>query len=427
MNSLKLMFYIIFEFFKYICKYKNYEDFIISILELIANYNIIFIKIFQWIRINNQTLKNSNYITPRIETHLYSYTNNTPYIYDEIDYKSLLDIYIKANEKGDSIVLTSLEPINSGTISLVFKGKINNKEIAIKILRRNIKKQVEDGINFLINIESIIFHLPIVNRYLGTKIFDTNKSHILNQIDFINESENIALFYNKFKNNKFIKTPCIYQNYTISNNNVIIMEYIEGKYLYQLDEEDLDNYYEPFLKFIITSIFYKKILHSDLHQGNVLFYKETLNNKNTNKIGVIDFGMITKLDTNEIDFMYMWLNGIFNNKFKDFLDYLREPNNILDIFHNYKQINECVDYIENLYVNKEIFIHIDNLEFLIEDINYFLIILKKYNCIISPRYNFFILSLIPALSILNKLGPNVIKKNVIKKNLEKMSNNNLLD
>ena len=61
------------------------------------------------------------------------------------------------------------------------------------------------------------------------------------------------------------------------------------------------------------------------------------------------------------------------------------------------------------------------------DIYNFLNILKKYNCIISAKYNFFILSLIPIFSLIIKLGPGIEKKDFLKLQLNKMSNNMLSD
>lgn len=426
MNIIKLIINIIFEIFCYIFKYKNYDDFIISLVRRIAEYNIIFIKIFQWIWINNNKQYN-HYITPKIENELCSYTNNTPFDDDDFDYKSLLNVFLIAEKNSDVFKLDSLEPINSGTISLVFKGKLNNKDIVIKILRKNIKDKIENGINFLIKLENIIYYIPFVNYYVSTKIFEKNKSYIYNQINFINESENLSLFYKKFKNNKIIKIPMPYNHYTMSNNNVILMDYINGKYLNELNVNELDNFFMPFCKFIVSCIFYKKYIHCDLHQGNILFFTEMINDKIIYKVGILDFGMVTKLNINEIDFMYMLFNGVFNNKFKEFIDFIKNSTNLPNIFDYYDKVNDCMETLEKLFNDKKLFYEINKTNVFIDNIYTFLNILKKYNCKLSSRYNFFVLSLIPVFSILIKLGPEIKKRNVIKDYIEKISSNDLLD
>jgi predicted unusual protein kinase regulating ubiquinone biosynthesis (AarF/ABC1/UbiB family) len=423
MNTFKLIIEVLTEIYFYIFKYKDYDNFIISLMKAIGEYNIIFVKIFQWINNNNT----NSMITNSIENEIRSFTNNVPYNEFDIDYKSLLDLYKITNENSDKFELVSLEPINSGSISLVFKGKLNDKDIAIKILRKNIIDKIEKGINLLINFENIIYYIPFFNYYVSTKIFKNNKEHIFNQINFVNESENIMMFYKKFKKNKFVLVPNVYNNYTKLNNNIIIMDYINGKYLYQLDSSELDKFFIPFYKFIVNSIFYKKIFHCDLHQGNVLFFKETYDNELIYKVGIIDFGMITKLNTDEINFIYVWLNGIFNQKFKDLIEYLKNQNNVSNIFDDYEQINDCALLLEKLYEEKKIFYELEKSEVFMGDIYIFLNMLKKFNCKISQRYNFFVLSLIPIFTILLKLGPNIEKRNIIKEILIKIEYNNLED
>lgn len=423
MNTLKLIINIIFEILYYVFKYKNYDEFVISLIRKISDYNIIFVKILQWTWINN----NNYYITKKIENEINLFTNNTPFNELDIDYKKLLNLYKIAEENSDTLLIYDIEPIKSGSISLVFRGKLNNKNIVIKILRKNIKEKIDKGINLLITLENFFYYIPIINKYFSTKIFSNNKQCILNQINFINETENLMMFYKKFKTNKFISIPFVYEKYTKLNNNVILMDYIDGKYLSDLDHNELDHFFTPFNKFVVNSIFHKKIFHCDLHQGNILFFKETVKNEIIYKVGIIDFGMIIKLNVNDIDFIYIWLNGIFNEKFKDMIDYIKNPDNVSNIFINYNEINNCSKLLEKLYEDKKIFHDFEKSGILIENIYLFLNILKKFNCIISPRYNFFILSVIPIFNILIKLGPTIKKKNVIKEFLQKIDSNDLLN
>ena len=263
-------------------------------------------------------------------------------------------------------------------------------------------------------------------------MFEKSRIHILEQINFSNECENLLLFNKKFKKNKFVKIPQIYHNYTKLNNNIILMDYINGKYLYQLESYELDKYCYPFLKFIVSSIFYKKIFHCDLHQGNILFYEEKNNTDDIlYKVAIIDFGMIIKLDVPDIDFIYYWLDGIFNNKFMEFIEYLKIPSNTIDIFNKDDdfdiRFNKCTNLLDNLYREQKIFNPANKTEIMIDDIYFFLNELRKHNCKISSRYNFYIISTIPLFGILVKLGPTVKKRNIIKDILNKINNNDLLD
>lgn len=443
MNILILITYIFLEIFYFIFKYKNYEDFVIGLVKNIGEYNIVFIKIFQWIRISNN-LKINNYITEKIENSIQLYTTNVPYDSNSIDYKNLLDIYKISYSLSDIFLLEQLEPINSGTISLVFEAKLNSKPIVIKVLRKNIKEHLEKGLNLLICLEQIFNYIPFVNYYVNTQMFENSRSYILEQINFSNECNNLLLFNKKFKKNKFVKIPKVYHNYTKLNTNIILMDYIKGKYLFQLEPWELDKYFYPFFKFIISSIFYKRIFHCDLHQGNILFYKENTDTIEITftdnyqilddklfKVAIIDFGMITELKVSDIDFMYYWLGGVFDNKFMEFIEYLNNPTNTSNIFEKDDGFNvrfdKCIEILTNLYENKKIFNSLDKTETMISNIHFFLNELRKHNCKISSRYNFYIISTIPLFNILVKLGPNIEKKYIIKNILDKINNNDLLD
>ena len=426
MNLIKLMFSLFVQLFKYIFNYENYDNTIIKCLNHIGNYNIIFIKIFQWIWIKNNNPDNS-WLTETISKELYTYTNNTPYNESDIDYKNLINIFMIAQKRGDNLELLDIIPCNSGTISLIFKAKLNNKNIVIKLLRNNIKKKLEDGVNLLINIEKILYNTIFFNKIVTTKIFDNNKANILSQVDLLNEVANMNLFNKSFLKCPDIIVPNVYSSYTEINSNFILMDYIDGKYIYELTNEELDKYFDTFIKFIMNFIFIKNILHCDLHQGNILFYKETTEENNQlYKIGIIDMGMITKINVRELNFMYLWLMAIYNDKFEYFLDYLKDPKNYLHLYEQTTNIIECIDHVQSLYEKKELFQE-SNTKKIVNDVYKFLTILKQYNCRLASRYNFFILSLIPILTLIVNLGPNIEKKYMVKDYLEKMSNNDLLD
>lgn len=424
MNIILLIINFLYILVKFIFGYLNYNNLVIKILTYLSEYNIIFVKIFQWTWINN------NFLTPQIQNLIYSFGNNTPYIDNDINYKDLLDIYDIANKEKYIFEIDNLKPINSGTISLVFKGKLNNKDIVIKILRNGIKNKLEKGLNLLINLEKIIHIIPFIPNIFNAKIFEKNKINILNQINFTNESENLLLFYNNFKNSKYVVIPNVNLIFTQKNSNIILMDYIDGKYLYELDVNERDNYLNPFLKFVMNSIFKKYIFHCDLHQGNVLFIKEEKDNKIIYKVGIIDMGMVTKLTIDEVNFIYIWLKSIFGYTFLDLIDFIKKKENYFQIFENTKINtdinNDCMEYIANLYINQNIFYELNSDNF-IKDIYLFMNILKKYNLILSPRYNFFLLSIIPIINISLKLGHSIDKKKSILEYFNKINNLNLLD
>lgn len=397
---------------KYIIKKRDYDDTIISILKHIGEYNIIFVKIFQWTRIKNN-IEEDDFITQKISEEIYKYTNRTSYKEKDIDYKSLLEIYDISNKLGNKFELDSLKPINSGTISLIFKGKLNDKPVIVKLLRKDIKNELERGLDILVNIENFLYKMPLLKNYYNLKIFEENREVIIKQTDFENEVKNLSMIYKSFKDDNRIITPKPYEDYTKYNSNLIVMDYIEGKYLYELNNDELNKYFDTFLYFFLKSIFAYNIFHCDIHQGNILFINNSL------KIGIIDMGMLYKPENDDLDYVFLSMTVFFNNNFLEYLEYI-ENNKIL-VFKNTVNFDGCIKYLKKLYNKKKIFYNSD-IKYIIKDINIFFKILKKYQCIFYPKYTFFLLSLIPIFSILSKLGPNIIKKDIMNNTFENIIN-----
>lgn len=95
------------------------------------------------------------------------------------------------------------------------------------------------------------------------------------------------------------------------------MNYLEGKNIHDLKEDELNNYSKIFHKYIIKSILVKRIINTDFHSGNIIF----MNEDNNLKIGLIDLGMIKKIN----NFEYNILNSIFfyllKKIMKNYLEY----------------------------------------------------------------------------------------------------------
>jgi predicted unusual protein kinase regulating ubiquinone biosynthesis (AarF/ABC1/UbiB family) len=418
-HLLKLICIVLKEYLYYMVRIKTYDDTIISILIELSNYNIIFTKIFQW-SCNNVLL------TEKINVYLNKYTNKVPYNNNDIDYKSLLTLILYANKSKNKLEITNIEkPINSGSISLIFNGKLNDKQVVIKILRNNINNTIKDGLDLLIRIGFTLKYIPKLNMLMFDKLIEKNKLNLLNQINFVNEVKNLEYYYENFKTHKYIVTPYVYSEYTDINSNLIIMDNINGKYLYELLPEELDSYYYIFAKFIIKSIFSKKILHGDLHPGNILFFNEIINENIINKIGIIDMGMVFKLSIIEVNFIYLLFLAIFDEKFMNLIKFIKKDNNKFIIFETKNELHiiNCIDELKNKYLNKKIFNDFKNLEQVIEDIYLLLEIINNNNCAFETNINKLVLAIIPMFNVIRKLGPKIDKNIYMKEEICKLNIN----
>ena len=336
------------------CKYKftgNINYMIRNLATSLANDNLFYIKILQGLSSNSELLDNETI------DYLSTYTDNVPY--EESELKDDLFDSIKniSNKYNDTFTIENKKPIKSGLISVIYEGFLNDKRVIVKVKRKNISDKLISALNdieFIIN--DISKYQACKNLQLN-KIFNENKELMINQTDFIQEAKNIDMIYNANKNIDYVVVPKIYENYTHGDNDILVMDYIEGETLNNIKNTDKDKYSYLLAKFGLKCIMYDRVYHGDLHQGNILFIKEPVSKNNKSyykhKLGIIDFGVVGTLSKEEQNTYYNFFNKFFYNKFEECSEYilevLVEPKNIIDtLADNDKKslVNDIVNILE---------------------------------------------------------------------------------
>ena len=204
------------------------------------------------------------------------------------------------NELGENnynLFLNMSEPVAAASIAQVHKAQLNDdgtiKDIAIKILRPNIKKVFNDEIDALMLLAFLIE---------GT-IKKTKRLKLVEVIFLLKEITNLELdlrfegsaaneFLENTKNDAGFIVPKIFWNFT--SENVLTLEWIDGisiREKEELDKRNIDtktlasDVIQHFLRHAIRDGFF----HAFMHQGN-LFVNEN------GEIVPIDFGIMGRLD-----------------------------------------------------------------------------------------------------------------------------------
>ena len=185
-------------------------------------------------------------------------------------------------------------------ISLVYKGirKGDNKPFIIKMKRKNIEQKLNDAINNLKLFLYLVSYIPIIHKYKISEVVNKNIEIIRHQTNFNEEVNNINKIRNNCRNLKYVRIPEVYPEATQQYPDFIMMEYIEGKKISEILEEDYYNFSKQVLKFGIVTTIVHGLAHGDLHSGNILFIKDEQDEKYKYKIGVIDFGILYEIDNN---------------------------------------------------------------------------------------------------------------------------------
>jgi len=290
--------------------FRDYSNFIDRITRNLASINILYVKVFQAFASNNSL------IDDKTNNQLLKFTDNAPWTTDDINLSEIVSI---CNENNLCFKSESELPINAGMISLVFKlyDKDTNNPFILKMKRNRIEEKLSDAINNLQTFMYLLSFFPIINKYRFAELVDKNINIIQHQTNFTEEVDNMERIKQNCKYLKYVKIPCVYKDVTLKYPNAILMEYIDGIKLNEIEEEDYEGFAKQVMKFGFVTTIIHGVTHGDLHGGNILFIKDNNEEKYKYKIGVIDFGIIYDLGDGFRGLLFDVFTNIFNTDPKD--------------------------------------------------------------------------------------------------------------
>ena len=216
----------------------------------------------------------------------------------------------------NSIVNLS-EPVAAASIAQVHKAQINDngtlKDVAIKILRPNIKKIFNDEIDammlFAFLIESFI---KKTKRLKLVEVVFLLKEITNLEMDLRFEAAAANEYAENTKNDIGFRVPEIYWNFT--SENVMTLDWVDGISIRETEElkkrnlntEKIANdIIQNFLRHAVRDGFF----HADMHQGNIFI-------DNNGHIIPIDFGIMGRLDKMSKRFLAEILFGFIQRDYR---------------------------------------------------------------------------------------------------------------
>ena len=381
-----------------------------TFLKQMAAINTLYVKVLQSISNRN------NFLTDEQKLQLFEYTDNVPYTFDDIDNN------FKKNLCNENIILENNgQPIRAGCIALIYKAKLNNKPVVIKIARKNISKKIESSLHQLKYIVKFIMFFTKDLSIDINELLNEHKKLFLDQVNFINELHNLEKVYNNFKNIDNVVIPKPYPQFTKNCNNMIVMDYIEGKTIREIHDDDKDKYIEIILKFFLKSWMYDCFYHADFHPGNIIFLKN-----NDCKIAVIDYGLMCELNDYEQEGLQHFVQIM--HKSDDYYESTRKfTNNIIipkNIFHSLsKDIQKDVCLNISMIVKNGFERSFLNAE----DLNNMNNILKNYKLKVEPSTCKLILAFTILDSVIHNIKANANYIDLVKKYAQSMFLTDLID
>ena len=224
------------------------------------------------------------------------------------------------NDLGDetynSIIHIS-ESVAAASIAQVHKAQINDngtiKDVAIKILRPNIKKIFNEEIDAMMLFAFIIESLIKKTKRLKLVEVVFLLKEITNlEMDLRFEAAAANEYSENTKNDVGFRVPQIYWNFT--SENVMTLDWIEGVSIRETNELKKRNFntekiaediIQNFLRHAVRDGFF----HADMHQGNIFI-------DNNGIIVPIDFGIMGRLDKMSKRFLAEILFGFIQRDYK---------------------------------------------------------------------------------------------------------------
>ena len=214
-------------------------------------------------------------------------------------------------------IINLSEPVAAASIAQVHKAQINEsgtiKDIAIKILRPDIKKRFNEEIDALMLLAYIIENLITKTKRLKLVEVVLLKEITNHEMDLRFEAAAANEFSENTKNDSGFYVPKIYWNYT-SEKVFLTLDWVEGisireKTLLEENKIDINNIASDIIQHFLRHAVRDGFFHADMHQGNLFI-------DNSGRIIPIDFGIMGRLDKLNRRFLAEILYGFVQRDYK---------------------------------------------------------------------------------------------------------------
>ena len=220
-------------------------------------------------------------------------------------------------EENYNLIINFSEPVAAASIAQVHKAQINDngtiKDVAIKILRPNIKKIFNDQIEALMLLAYIVENLNNKTKRLRlVEVVFLLKQITNHEMDLRFEAAAANEYAENTKNDVGFSVPKIYWNFT--SEEVLTLDWVEGISIRErnkLEEKNINikliasDVIQHFLRHAVRDGFF----HADMHQGN-LFINEN------GQIVPVDFGIMGRVDKINRRFLAEILYGFIQRDYK---------------------------------------------------------------------------------------------------------------
>jgi len=220
-------------------------------------------------------------------------------------------------------------PVASASVAQVHRAvlKHTGEVVAIKVLKPGTRAIVEKDLSVVTHLLRIaVNYIPELRAYNPLRMVSEFSEILLGELNFHKEANTIERFSRFFSKKDYIHIPKIYKQY--STNRVLVMEYIEGIKISDIEALDSSGVDRKKVAQNATEIFLREIFefgffHADPHPGNIFILRD-------NTVAPIDFGITGYVDDEGVQIIGNILLGLMERDVDKIIRYLKRYNFITD-------------------------------------------------------------------------------------------------
>ncbi|MEL7060377.1 MAG: AarF/UbiB family protein, partial [Acidobacteriota bacterium] len=169
---------------------------------------------------------------------------------------------------------------------------VAGERVVVKVQHPGIARTVRIDLEILAGVAQLAERLPEFAFYRPTATVNELRRTLLRELDFASEERHLAEFRAMFEDQRGVRVPRPYPE--LSTHRVLTMERLDGIALRERDQliasgHDVELVARRGVEAYMEMVFHHGVYHADPHPGNILVLPG-------NVVGLIDFGMIGRLD-----------------------------------------------------------------------------------------------------------------------------------
>jgi len=221
-------------------------------------------------------------------------------------------------------------PLAAASLGQVHRAALRDgREVAVKVQRPNVKKQVLDDLATMDEVADFLDHHSETGRRVGLKRMVTEfRQSLLRELDYRLEAQNMVTIGHNLAAFTRLVIPQPVAGY--STERVLTMDYISGRKITSaspllLAEADASQLAEDLFRAYLHQVILDGTFHADPHPGNVLLTDDR-------RIALLDLGMVSRLSTDRQEELLHFLLAVAGTRTEQAADLALRMGERLDGF-----------------------------------------------------------------------------------------------